>query len=434
MTVRSTELKGIPMRRTKIFRNILLGIENLLLHKLRSSLTMLGVVFGVGSVVAMLSVGEGASKEALEQIRKLGSNNIIISAMKSAEEEQASTQHSHMSIYGLTYDDQARIAQSFTHIKQTAPVKLMRKESRLRERAMELRVVGTTPEWFKLVPREVIAGRVLLTSDQDKLAPVAVLTEFGARKILATESTIGQTIRIGGDQFEVIGIVKSESGQAGNIQIPDQQVDVYIPIEVARRYFGDIFTKVTSGSFERERVELHQIIVQVDDREKVEAVAAGIERMLERFHKKKDYVVSVPLALLKQAEATKRTFNIVLGSIAGISLLVGGIGIMNIMLASVTERTREIGIRRAIGAKRKQIILQFLIETVVLSTTGGIIGLGVGVLIPVLITYVSGMATVITLQGVLLPLFISMTIGIIFGLYPAMNAAKVDPIIALRHE
>jgi len=181
-------------------------------------------------------------------------------------------------------------------------------------------------------------------------------------------------------------------------------------------------------------VELHQIIVRVDDMEQVEAVAAGIERMLERFHKKKDYVVSVPLALLKQAEATKRTFNIVLGSIAGISLLVGGIGIMNIMLASVTERTREIGIRRAIGAKRRQIIFQFLIETVVLSTTGGIIGLGVGVLIPVLITYFSGMTTVVTLRGVLLPLFISMTIGIIFGLYPAMNAAKVDPIIALRHE
>jgi len=172
----------------------------------------------------------------------------------------------------------------------------------------------------------------------------------------------------------------------------------------------------------------------VDEPKKVESVAAGIERMLEQFHKKKDYVVSVPLALLKQAEATKRTFNIVLGSIAGISLLVGGIGIMNIMLASVTERTREIGIRRAIGAKRKQIIYQFLIETVVLSTMGGIIGLGIGVLIPLLITYFSGMITVITLQGILLPLLISMTIGILFGLYPAVRAANVDPIVALRHE
>lgn len=422
------------MRQTKVFRNILLGMENLLLHKLRSFLTMLGVVFGVGSVVAMLSVGEGASKEALEQIRKLGSNNIIISSVKSAEEQQTSTQHSHMSIYGLTYDDHARIREGLKSIKRTAPAKLMRKDSRLRERGMELRVVGTTPEWFDLVPRDILAGRVMLPSDQDKRAPVAVLTEFGARKILATENTIGQTIRIGGDQFEVIGIVKSESGQAGNIQIPDQDVDVYIPIAVARKYFGDIFTKRTSGSRVREKVELHQILVQVDEAKNVEATAGGIEEMLQRFHKKKDYAMSVPLALLKQAQATKRRFNIVLGSIAGISLLVGGIGIMNIMLASVTERTREIGIRRAIGAKRRQIIYQFLIETVVLSTTGGLIGLGLGVLIPFLITYFSGMATVITLNGILLPLFISMAIGILFGLYPAMHAAKVDPIIALRHE
>ena len=422
------------MRQTRIARNIWLGIENLLLHKLRSFLTMLGVVFGVGSVVAMLSVGEGASKEALEQIRKLGSNNIIVSSIKSAEEEATSTEHSHMSIYGLTYEDYRRVATSFAGIQRAAPVKLTRKDSRLRERAMELRVVGTTPEWFELVPRDVIAGRVLLQADQNKQAPVAVLTEHGAYKILATESTIGQTIRIGSDQFEVVGIVKSESGQAGNIQIPDQEIDVYIPIEVARRYFGDIFTKRTSGGDEREMVELHQVIVQVDDPKQVEAVAAGIERMLQTFHKKKDYVVSVPLALLKQAEAMKRRFNIVLGSIAGISLLVGGIGIMNIMLASVTERTREIGIRRAIGAKRKQIIFQFLIETVVLSTMGGIIGLGVGALIPFLITYFSGMVTMMTLKGILLPLLISMTIGVLFGLYPAMNAAKVDPIIALRHE
>ena len=422
------------MRQTRLVRNIWLGIENLLLHKMRSLLTMLGVVFGVGSVVAMLSVGEGASKEALEQIRKLGSHNIIISSVKSAEEEALSTTHSHMSIYGLVYEDHTRIAESFKNVKQTAPVKLMRKDSRLRDKTMELRVVGTTPEWFELVPREVIAGRVLLSSDQDRQGPVAVLTEFGARKILATESTIGQTIRMGGDQFEVIGIVKSESGQAGNIQIPDQEVDVYIPIEVARLYFGDIFTKRTSGGDERENVELHQMIIQVNEPKKVEAVAAGIERMLQQFHKKKDYVVSVPLALLKQAEAMKRRFNIVLGSIAGISLLVGGIGIMNIMLASVTERTREIGIRRAIGAKRRQIVYQFLIETTVLSTTGGIIGLGMGALIPFLITYFSGMVTVMTLEGILLPLLISMTIGILFGLYPAMHAAKVDPIVALRHE
>jgi putative ABC transport system permease protein len=422
------------MRQTKIARNILLGIENLLLHKLRSFLTMLGVVFGVGSVVAMLSVGEGASKEALAQIRKLGSNNIIISSVKSAEEEQTSTVHSHMSIYGLTYEDHIRISKSFANVRQTAPAKLMRKDSRLGERSMELRVVGATPQWFDLVPRNLVAGRVLMQSDQDKKSPVAILTEYGARKLLATRGSVGQTLRIGGSEFEIAGIIRSESGQAGSIQIPDQEIDVYIPLEVARRYFGDIFAKRTSGSDERELVELHQIIVQVDDPRHAEVVAAGIERMLQRFHKKKDYVVSVPLALLKQAEATKRTFNIVLGSIAGISLLVGGIGIMNIMLASVTERTREIGIRRAIGARRRQIIYQFLIETVVLSMAGGLIGLGIGVLIPFMITQFSHMPTVITLRGILLPLIISMAIGILFGLYPAMHAARVDPIVALRHE
>jgi len=422
------------MRQAKIARNIWLGIENLLLHKLRSFLTMLGVVFGVGSVVAMLSVGEGASKEALAQIRRLGSTNIIISSMKAAEDEATSTMRPTMSVFGLTYDDHRRMAASLADVRQTAPVKLTRKDTRLGERTMELRVVGTTPEWFDLVPRALVAGRILSADDEREMSPVAVLTEFGARKLLATESTIGQAVRIGGNQFEIVGIVRSESGQAGNIQLPDQDVDVYISLEVARRYFGDIFSRMTSGSFQRERVELHQIIVQVDQTDRVEAVAAGIERMLQQFHKKKDYIVSVPLALLKQAEATKRTFNIVLGSIAGISLLVGGIGIMNIMLASVTERTREIGIRRAIGAKRRQIIFQFLIETVVLSTVGGLIGLGIGVLIPLLITHFSQMPTVVTVGGILLPLFISMAIGILFGLYPAVHAAKVDPIVALRHE
>ncbi|MHC4912813.1 MAG: ABC transporter permease [Planctomycetota bacterium] len=422
------------MHQIKVVRNILLGIENLLLHKLRSLLTTLGIVFGVGSVVAMLSVGEGASKEAMDQIRKLGSNNIIINAIKSIDDEAASTTHSHMSIYGLTYEDHVRVAESFDTIRQTAPVKLVRKEGRLRERALELRIVGTTPQWFELVRRPVLAGRVLLASDEEDNLPVAVLTEFGARRLLAAESTIGQSLRLGSDYFEVVGIVKSESGQAGNIQIPDEQIDAYIPIGVARKYFGDITTRRTAGSREREMVDLHQIIVQVDSIDDVEPTAAGIENMLGNFHKKKDYLVSVPLALLRQAEATKRTFNIVLGSIAGISLLVGGIGIMNIMLASVTERTQEIGIRRAIGAKRRQIIGQFLIETVVLSIIGGLIGIGLGVLVPSLITYFAGMATVITVGSIVLPLVISFGVGIIFGLYPAVRAANVDPIVALRHE
>ena len=423
------------MRTLRLAQNIWLGIDNLWLHKLRSLLTMLGMVFGVGSVVAMLSVGEGASKEALDQIKRLGSTNLLISSVKPAQEQAKKQQMtSFVSMYGLTYADHARIAEGVTAVERTAPVKSMRQDAALHGRTIELRVVGTTPDWFDLVPREVLAGRELLDSDADRMGAVAVLTEFGARKLLATERTIGQTIRIGQNAFEVVGIVRSVGGQAGQIQLPDEEIDVYIPISVARSYYGDLQMRIATGSVDAEQVQLHQVIAQIDATEHVEAAAEAIRHMLSRFHKKKDYILHVPLALLREAEAIKRRYNIVLGSIAGISLVVGGIGIMNIMLASVTERTREIGIRRAIGAKRRQIVSQFLIETVVLSTTGGLIGLGLGVLIPRVITAVSGMATILTPMGIVLPLLISVSIGVIFGLYPAVRAAQVDPIVALRHE
>jgi putative ABC transport system permease protein len=318
-------------------------------------------------------------------------------------------------------------------VRRTVPVKLIRREGRLRERSLELRVVGSTPDWFELVRRPTIGGRLLLPRDLDSLANVVVLTEHGARRLLATEHTIGQSLRIGTDHFEVIGIVRSETG-GGTHQPPDQAIDAYIPITVARARFGDISTRRTAGAFEREMVELHQIIVEVNSTDEVEAVAAGIGTMLERFHRKKDYHISVPLELLRQAEATKRMMNIVLGSIAGISLLVGGIGIMNIMLASVTERTREIGIRRAIGAKRRQIVMQFLIETVVLSITGGLVGIGFGMAAPWVITYFSEMPTLVTGYSIVLAVGVSVAVGILFGLSPAVRAANLDPIVALRHE
>jgi len=422
------------VRRTRIYRDVKLGIKSLLLHKLRSLLTMLGVIFGVGSVVAMLAVGEGAGRQAMEQIRKLGSNNIIITSAKPQEDEEQGTERTFMSIYGLYYDDADRIRETFDTVSQVVPVKVVRKEGRLGTRAMEMRLVGTTPEWFKLVRRPMIAGRPLLPGDEKDSSNVAVLTEFGARKLLATRHTIGETVRLGSGHYEVIGIVKSESGEAGGLQTPDREVDAYIPLRAARERFGDVVNRRTSGASIREKVELHQVIVEIKDIEKVEVTAAGIGRMLELFHKKKDYRMSIPFALLRQAEQTRRTFNIVLGSIAGISLLVGGIGIMNIMLASVTERTREIGIRRAIGARRAQIIRQFLIETIVLSTAGGLVGITLGISIPAVITKFAGMPTVITWWSLFLSLGISMGVGILFGIYPAVRAASLDPIIALRHE
>jgi len=421
------------MRQLRSYRNVQLGIKNLLLHKLRSFLTMLGVVFGVGSVVAMLAVGEGASQEVMERIRKLGSNNIIISSVKPTEEQEGAARVQ-MSVYGLLYEDEQRIKETFSSVERTVPAKMVRKDGRLGTQTLELRIVGTVPDWFDLVRRPVIAGRVLTTSDVAAKRNVVVLTEFGARRLLATRNTLGQVLTLGNNSFEVVGIIRSESGQAGGVQTPDQEADAYIPINIARERFGDIITQRKAGSYTRERVELHEIIVQVRSTEQVESTAAAVETMLKMFHKKNDYRLSIPFALLRQAEATKRTFNIVLGAIAGISLLVGGIGIMNIMLASVTERTREIGVRRAIGAKRRQIIGQFLIETVVLSTVGGLIGIAVGMIIPKVISHFAGMPTVVTGTSLVLSVGISMAVGIVFGIYPAIRAANLDPIEALRHE
>ena len=416
-------------------RNIRMGIKTLVLHKLRSVLTMLGVVFGVASVIAMLAVGEGASKDALERIRKLGSNNIIISSEKPVEDSSGRTGNFWAIVaYGLTYDDEVRARETFDEIQNTVPVKIIRQEGRLGTKTLDMRLIGTTPKWFDLVQRPMIAGRKLTWRDTATQSAVVVLTEYGARRLLAGAHTIGQSVRIGGKYYEVIGIVQSEGGQGSSVQTPDQQIDAYIPIKVARTRYGDVFTQETAGSFVRERVELHQLIVQVDSTDNVERVAGGLDRMLKKFHDKNDYRISVPLQLLREAEASKRTFNVVLGSIAGISLLVGGIGIMNIMLASVTERTREIGIRRAIGAKRRQIIIQFLIETMVLSTVGGLMGVAIGVTIPWIITTAVGMPTVVTLWSLMLAVGISVSVGIVFGIYPAQHAANLDPIEALRHE
>ena len=419
---------------TRLRRDLRLGVKNLLLHKLRSLLTMLGLVFGVGSVIAMLAIGEGASQEALEQIRRLGSRNIIVTAAKPSEEQGETNTRGFLSMYGLLYEDEARLRDTIPTVETTVPVKAMQRDARFHERSMPLRIVGTSAAWFDLVRRPVVAGRAMRAEDIDEARSVVVLTEYGARKLLATENAIGDTVRMAGNAYQVIGIVRSETAGEGAMQTPDQQADAYIPISTARNHFGDVFHQRKQGSVIRELVELHQIIVSVADEKDVEATARVVERTLSLYHKKRDYIVSVPLALLRQAEATRRTFSIVLGAIAGISLLVGGIGIMNIMLATVTERTREIGIRRAIGARRGQIVMQFLVETMVLSLAGGAIGIGLGLFIPWLVTVFAKMPTIVTTSSLVLSLGISVTVGVAFGIYPAIRASRLDPIVALRHE
>jgi putative ABC transport system permease protein len=423
---------------TKFYKNVRLGIKNLLLHKLRSMLTMLGVVFGVGSVVAMLSVGEGAKAEALARIEKLGSRNILINSKEPVEEGQ-STQRRRLTSYGIKYNDIDRIRETIPGVARVVPAKTVRKQARLDRRVEELRLVGTTQDWPDLVRREMITGRHLASQDVERSNDVVVLTEQGARKLLATEGTLGQQIKIGGGSYQVIGIVASVDGgegggDKGGLPTPDENVDAYVPLPLLKERLGDLVVDTNGGNFNREQVELHQAIVEVVEQNNVPAVASGVQRMFEEFHDKVDYEMIVPLQLIQEAAATQRTFNVVLGSIAGISLLVGGIGIMNIMLASVTERTREIGIRRAIGAKKKQIIIQFLIETVVLSTVGGLIGIGLGLGIPLVIEYYAGMPTLVAPWMIGLSVGISMLVGIVFGLYPAVRAANLDPIQALRHE
>ena len=422
------------MKRSRAVRNIVLGVKNLSLHRMRSLLTTLGVVFGVASVIAMLAVGEGASRQALDQIRKLGSNNILLSSVKPARTEtQGSSGTSRMSVYGLLRDDARRIEESMAAVVRLVPVRLRRKGARFGERLVDVRVVGTTADWFDLVQRPLLAGRTFTAADEDAMAPVCVVAESVARRLLAGESAIGNHIVVGKHSFEVIGVVQTE-GDNPSGQFPDRASDLYIPISVSIARFGEIIFERNTGSFQIEKVELHQLLLEIDLQENVLPTSLAVKGMLQRFHANEDYAVSVPLTLLRQAEATKRTFNIVLGSIAGISLLVGGIGIMNIMLATVTERTREIGIRRAIGAKQRQIVAQFLVETVVLSGAGGMIGLALGVLIPLAITRFAGMPTVILPGSIVLALGISMSIGVVFGLYPAFRAASLDPIQALRHE
>ena len=417
------------MRYQSVFKTVVLGLRSLWLHKLRSSLTMLGVVFGVGSVVTMLAVGEGASQQALEKIRKLGATNIIIEADKT---KTSSKVRKRMKIYGLTYNDALSMKETCENVKHIIPVKIANKELRIANRTEDARLVGTTPYWFELIDRELISGRKLVQYDELNESRVCVISETLARKIMHNKHILGEDVRIGGKYFKVVGVLKSPDSVDRNSF--SQPTDIYIPISTFIRRFGDVSIETKDGSYVWEKVELHKIIVQADSTDTVEKTAKSVEALLNSKHKENDFNISVPLALLKQTMETKRMFNIVLGAIAGISLLVGGIGIMNIMLANVTERIREIGIRRAIGAKKVHIVGQFLIETLVLSFFGGLIGIACGVLLPWAITQITEMPTLVTSGSIMLAFGISACIGITFGLYPAYKAASLDPIKALRHD
>ncbi|MBX6316099.1 MAG: ABC transporter permease [Isosphaeraceae bacterium] len=423
----------------RIWRSLKLGMKSLLLHKLRSGLTVLGIVFGVAAVIAMLAVGEGSAREAQERFRLLGATNIIYRSVKPSDEAQASSSGRRQILnYGLKYEDFDRLIATIPTIRRALPIREIRKQIRHRNRSLDGRVVGTTHDYMDFNHLELARGRFLSEADNAKYQNYAVLAAETAETLFPYEDPIGDTVKIGSDYYTVIGVMQhraSSAGTGGSLAAQDFNRDVYIPLNTCRLRFGDRIIDNRSGSFSAEEIQLSQITLQVGDVSEVEPTADIVEATVTRYHPKKDVELTVPYELLLEAQRTARQFSIILGTIASISLLVGGIGIMNIMLATVTERTREIGIRRALGAKRRDITEQFLIETVVLSGVGGLLGIGIGVIIPQVIVYFVPQTKVyVTPFSVLLAFSISVGIGILFGLYPARRAALMDPIEALRHE
>jgi putative ABC transport system permease protein len=417
-----------------------LGVKSLLLHKLRAVLTMLGIIFGVCSVIAMLAIGEGASYAAQEAIKKLGRDNIILQSLKPAEEAKLSGLGRGFSLdYGLTYDDGARIQSTIPGVRRVLPVRLILSNARFAQNSVPCDVRGTLPFYPEIVGLDILRGRFLTETDERNQDNVCVLTASLAQRLFPYQDPLEHCIRLEAFYYRVVGLVRETNvpehrPEAGKAEGELLDNNVYLPLSTSRTRFGEVLIRRRAGSEERERVELHQMTVQMREAAFVETADPQIKTMLSRFHDKNDYKMVVPLALLRQAEQTKRIFNIVLGSIAAISLLVGGIGIMNIMLATVTERTREIGIRRALGARKRDITLQFLVETVVLALGGGLIGVTIGILVPFAVTHLAGLKTIVTWWSVAVAFSISAAVGIVFGLYPAKAASELDPIEALRHE
>lgn len=432
-----------------MFSNTLtVGIKNLLLHKLRSLLTVLGVILGVGSVISMLAIGEGSKREALEQIRKLGATNVIIRSVKpgqegNGEEEDTSSsassqQTSWILEYGLKYKDLERLESTIPTITDAVPIALIRKHAYREHRWIpNARILATLPDYLKVKNVRVRRGRFVTTVDHRTSQNVAVLGAGAADRLFKFEDPIGQPVLLGDDVYRVIGVLASQASTAtpGAVGQHDSNDEIIVPLSCARNRFGDIQMVQTTGSRSFERTELHEITLKVADQQMVSQTAAMARELLLKSHTNdEDFELTIPLELLRRAEEEKRIWNLVLGSIAGISLLVGGIGIMNIMLASVTERTREIGIRRALGARRFDITFQFLVETVLLSSVGGILGVLIGITIPICVSRFSEIETIISGWSVILSFGISVGIGIVFGIYPARRAAMMDPIEALRHE
>jgi putative ABC transport system permease protein len=451
-----------PRMNLQLTESLRIALGAIAHNKLRAMLTSLGIVFGVGSVISMLAIGTGAKQEILEQMKLLGTNNIIITPVVEQEEgkveEDALAKKTEKRRFspGLTLDDAAGIRNTLPGVEFVSP-EIVLETMVVREGIKRSsKLVGVDSVYFASTDFELERGQIFSAASVERSLPVAVVGHGIRTRFFATEDPIGGRIKCGKLWLTVIGVLKERSVSKDNIQhlgLRDYNYDIYTPVSTALLRYKDR-TRVTkvdvqraareTGSNEssdeesKKPVNYHQLdrlVVRVADQEKMAGLAEVISRMLQRRHNEVvDYQVMIPEQLLRQAQRTKEIFNIVLGAIASISLIVGGIGIMNIMLASVMERMKEIGIRRATGATKRDIITQFLSEATLISVTGGLIGILVGVGLSVGIHLFAGVLTIVTLFSVLLSFFISIAVGIAFGIFPAKRAAEQDPVVCLRYE
>jgi len=440
------------------------AVESVTHNKLRASLTSLGILFGVASVIAMLAIGKGAEQEILEQMRLLGSNNIVVTPLVEQTEEPVTDEPKReIEKYspGLTRQDAAAIAETIPAVDVVSGETVLNTHVTRTGLRRSAKVVGVDTTYFRLTNLDLAAGTWFASAQVARGMPVAIIGNGLRTRFFTAEDPIGKPLKVGDRWLKVVGVLADQrfSEQTGaRLGIRDANMDVYVPIStMLLRYRNrasltqrDIelaarpYTVTTNQEEEetpeqrRERTnrnQLDRILVHVTDSRFVPAVANVMRRMLERRHNGViDFEITIPELLLKQEQRTKTIFNIVLGAIASISLVVGGIGIMNIMLATVLERIREIGVRRAVGARQREILLQFLTEAVLISVAGGVAGIVVGGTLSAGIEHFAGIRTIVSYPSVVVAFGVSFTVGLVFGIVPAYRASLQDPVICLRYE
>jgi putative ABC transport system permease protein len=402
------------------------SFENLAAHKLRSALTMLGMMFGVGAVIAMLSIGAGAEQEALQMIERLGLRNLVVRAksLEGAELTEARTKS-----MGLSMRDIDAIREAVPEVQHVAARVAIEPWIVLAAgNKTDARLLGVSEDWAEVVAVTLAEGRFLDSRDRLEHAQVAVLGASARRDLFGVDPVLGRSVKVNDVWLEVIGVLSAESEGGSSFQgvsLGSTAREIYVPVSTALR------------KFERNPQDspLEEVVVHLQDQRTARRTAAVLATLLDRLHNGvSDYELVVPESLLRQSQKTQRLFNLVMGCIAGISLVVGGIGIMNIMLASVLEQTREIGVRRAVGARRRDIRFQFLAAAFTISLLGGTLGVVLGVAIAQFVALWAGWPTVVTLWSIGLATGVSAAVGVASGFYPAQHAASLDPVEALRYE